>query len=258
MRRAAFWILAGIMTILVTVLAFLPASYLSARVETASNGRLTFLNTEGTLWRGSATLAALSHTKAAPAPLVPGKISWKLSPLALIGRVQLTLENPDVFIKPVHINGSWSEWQLTAAAMNLPADSLTGLGAPLNTLGLRGKIRLSWPSLKITRSTTGLEVDGITQLEMNDMESRLYPGKPLGSYQMHANSRGQQTLLSLETIKGPLRLHGAGEIVNGHFRFSGTAEADEGHAGELTNLLMLLGQPKNNTEGRTVIGLEFK
>ena len=257
MRRTALWILAGSATILMTVLAFYPASHLSSRLEAASNGRLTLLNAEGSIWRGAATLAAISPSKGPATPLLPGQISWKLSPLALLGRVQLTLENRDVLSQPVTLRGTWSAWQLTAGTMTLPADSLAALGAPLNTLGLRGQIRLSWPELQIARSASGADINGLMRLELNDMVSRLYPGKLLGSYQMRADLRGQQAALVLETTQGPLRLLGTGQIENGHFRFNGTAESDEGHAGELTNLLMLLGQPKN-LEGRTVIGLEFK
>jgi general secretion pathway protein N len=79
-------------------------------------------------------------------PLLPGRFSWKMSPLALVGMVDLQLENSEALAQPVTFKGSWSQWQLSPSALLLPAEGLSGLGAPLNTLAPSGTMRLSWTS----------------------------------------------------------------------------------------------------------------
>jgi general secretion pathway protein N len=56
----------------------------------------------------------------------------------------MQLENPQALAQPVTFTGSWSHWQVSPAAMLLPAEGLAGLGAPLNTLAPSGTMRLSW------------------------------------------------------------------------------------------------------------------
>lgn len=257
MRRIVIWLVAGILTVCCTLLAFYPASRLARPLENASNGRLTLLDAEGTIWRGSAALGAAPRANEPLASLLPGRFRWKLSPLALIGRLDLQLENPAVLAQPVMLTGGWREWQFSAGAMNLPADGLAALGAPFNTMGLRGQLHLSWQPLQLTRSGNQLGVNGLMQLEMDNLASRLYPRKSLGSYKMMIDMNKQDAKLVLETSRGPLLLSGAGHVENGHFQFSGKAESEVGHEVELANLLTLLGQPRHE-EGRTVIGLEFR
>ena len=256
MRRVVIWLLAGILTIGGTVLAFFPAAKLAQPLEAVTQGRLTLLDAAGTIWRGSAILAAAPRANEAAAALFPGRFSWKLSPLVLLGRVNLQLENPVVLAQPVALKGGLSEWRLDAGVLALPVDGLTALGAPFNTLDLRGKMRLSWQPLQLVRQGGAGGVNGLMQLEMDGMASRLYPLKSLGSYRMNADWRGQEALLTLETVQGPLLLSGEGRINNGHFRFSGKAEAEAGQDEALANLLNLLGR-RRNVNGKTVIGLEL-
>ena len=56
-------------------------------------------------------------------PLLPGRFSWKISPLALVGMVDLQLENPQALAQPVTFRGSWSQWQLSPSALLLTSPS---------------------------------------------------------------------------------------------------------------------------------------
>jgi general secretion pathway protein N len=93
---------------------------------------------------------------------------------------------------------------------------------------------------------------------MTDMSSRLSPIKPLGSYQLALDWRGQQAQLDLSSVKGPLLLSGKGSLQNGRLQFSGQAQAADGYEQSLGNLLNLLGQRRPTSDGKNIIALEFR
>src|SRR5205823_1587754 len=139
--------------------------------------------------------------------------------------------------QPVRLQGSWSQWQVSAGELLLPAEGLSGLGAPLNTLAPSGKIRLTWNLLDIARQGNAVAVSGRTVLSMTDMGSRMSPIKPLGSYEMAMDWRGQQADMTLRTLRGALQLSGSGALQNGRLHFSGQAGAADGYEDTLGNLL---------------------
>lgn len=257
MRRIVIWVLAGMLTVGVTLLVFYPAVKLAQPLETATGGRLTLLDAQGTIWQGSAVLGAVPGQNEPGAALLPGRFSWKLSPLVLFGRVDLLLENTAVLAQPLTLKGSWREQQLSPGGLTLPMDGFAGLGAPFNTLALNGRARFSWQALHLERAGGGMGVNGLMQLEVDDVASRLYLMKSLGAYRLNIDCRGQQALFELETVHGPLLLRGVGKIENGRFQFSGKAEAETGQEEALENLLNLLGR-RQKENGKTVIGLELK
>ena len=257
MKRLGLWLLAIVCSAGLTVLAFLPASWMGQLVEQQSGGRLTLGDAQGTLWHGSAFIGGAASKDGAVTPLLPGRFSWRLSPLLLLGSVELTLENPDALTQPVSLRGGWSSWQVSPAALQLPADGLAGLGAPLNTIAPSGRMKLSWSSLQLARSGQAVALQGRTTLEMQDMASRLTSVKPLGSYQLAFDWRGQSAALALSTQRGPLLLSGTGQFDHGRLQFSGQAEAAAGSEDALAGLLNLLGQRKPNSV-KNVIALEFR
>ena len=177
--------------------------------------------------------------------------------MLLLGRVDLELENPQALTQPVHVTGSWSEWQVSPSALRLPASGLAGLGAPLNTLAPSGMMQLSWTTLALARAGNAVSVNGRTLLSMQDMGSRMSPIAPLGSYELAFDWRGQQAQLNLRTVRGALLLSGTGALNHGRLQFSGQAEAGPGYEETLGNLLNLLGQ-RRLVGGKKIIALEFK
>lgn len=257
MRIIMLWLLAGCVSVAVTVLAYLPASWMGVLLEAQTAGRLTLGEAQGTLWGGSASVGAAPGPRDPVTPLLPGRFSWRLSPLLLLGQVRLQLENPAALTQPVSITGRWSQWQISAAELMLPAERLAGLGAPLNTLGPSGRMRLSWGLLQVVRQGQKVDLQGTLRLDIEDIGSRLSSIKPLGGYRLTMDWRGQSAQLALKTIKGPLLLNGGGALENGRLHFSGTAEAAPGQQEKLANLLNLLGQ-RRTVAGRDVIALEFR
>jgi general secretion pathway protein N len=258
MKRAVLWLAAIALAMTLTVLAFLPATWLGAIVESQTGGRLTLGDAQGTLWRGSAFLGGAAGANGAVTPLLPGRFEWRLSPMVLLGQVDMKLENGEALSQPVNLAGNWSQWQLSPAALLLPAERLAGLGAPLNTLAPSGAMTLSWTTLQLERlQPNGVAVNGRTLLSLNDMGSRMAPVKPLGSYELTMDWRGQQAQLSLRTVRGALLLSGTGALDKGRFQFSGQAQAADGYEETLGNLLNLLGQ-RRMVGGKKIIALEFK
>jgi general secretion pathway protein N len=257
MKRALLWLAAVALTVTATVLAFLPASWLGPLVEGQTGGRLTLGDAQGTLWRGSAFIGGAPGEGGAVTPLLPGRFAWRLSPLVLLGRVDLRLENALALSQPVNVRGSWSQWEVSPAALKLPADRLAGLGAPLNTLAPSGQMELSWTTLGLERMGQAVAVKGRTVLAMTDMGSRMAPIKPLGSYELAFDWHGQAANMSLNTVRGALVLDGKGALNQGRLQFSGTARAADGYEDTLGNLLNLLGQ-RRMVNGKNIIALEFK
>lgn len=251
------WLLAGIVAVAATVLAFLPATWMSAILERQTLGRVTLGDAQGSLWNGSAFLGGAPSGSDPVTPLLPGRFAWKLSPAVLIGQVDMDVENSSALSQPFRITGSWSQWQVSPSEIILPAERLSGLGAPLNTIQLSGRMRLSWGVLQIARQGNKIDLTGSMNLQMDDMASRLSPIKPLGAYQMVMDWRGQEATAVLKTTKGPMLLNGTGKLSNGRMQFSGTASAESGQEERLANLLNLLGQ-RRKEGNRDVIALEFR
>jgi len=257
MKRALLWGGLTVLAVAVTVLLFLPAAWLGPMVERQTGGRLTLGDAQGTLWRGSAFVGGAPGEGGSVTPLLPGRFSWRLSPLVLFGQVNMELANDKALAQPVRISGSWSQWQVSAGELLLPAEGLAGLGAPLNTLAPSGVIKLSWNLLDIARQGQVVAVQGRTVLSLTDMGSRMSPVKPLGSYDVAMDWRGQRADLALRTVRGALLLSGSGTLENGRLRFSGQASAAEGYEDTLGNLLNLLGQ-RRMVNGKNIIALEFR
>lgn len=257
MKRAVLWLAAIAAAVALTVLVFLPATWLGPIVESRTGGRLTLGDAQGTLWRGSAYIGGAASEGGAVTPLLPGRFAWTLSPMVLLGQVDMTLQNPQALTQPVSLTGSWSQWDVSPSALKLPAERLAGLGAPLNTLAPSGAMTLSWSALQLARAGNAVAVNGRTVLALNDMGSRMAPIKPLGSYEMTMDWRGQQAAMSLSTVRGALLLSGKGSLDSGRFQFSGQARAADGYEETLGNLLNLLGQ-RRMVDGKKTIALEFK
>lgn len=257
MRRVTIWFLAGLASAAITVLAFFPAAWIAAIAEKQTAGRLTLGDAQGTLWRGSAFIGGAASASDAVTPLLPGRFSWRLSPMVLLAGVDAELENAEALSQPVSVTGSWQQWRVSPASVLLPAERLAALGAPLNTVQPSGQMRLSWGQMQLARHDGEIGMTGSINLEMNDIASRMSPIKPLGSYNLALDWSGPRAAVTLTTVKGPMLLSGSGTFANGRLQFSGEAEAETGQEVRLANLLNLLGQ-RRRVGDRDVIALEFK
>ena len=257
MRRLVIWLLAGVASVALTVMIFFPATWITSIVERQTVGRLTLGDAHGTLWNGSAFIGGAASGSDPITPLLPGRFSWHLSPMVLLGSIDAQLVNTEALSQPISVTGNWRQWQVNPGAILLPAERLAALGAPLNTIQPSGQMRLSWDLLQLTWQNGQIGMNGTMKLEMNDIGSRLSPIKPLGSYELALDWRGTRASVTLKTNEGPMLLNGTGIFSNGRLQFSATAQAETGQEQRLANFLNLLGQ-RRQEGGKDVIALEFK
>lgn len=256
-RTALIWLGSGLLAILLTILFFLPASWFAVLLEQASQGRVVLGDVQGSFWRGSAFVGAAAGQASTVSPLFPGRFTWQISPALLVGRLHVTFENAQVLSAPLVLDGSLQHWQVNGGTLILPPERLEGLGAPLNTIGPSGQLRLNWNTLDFVRQDNQINVAGAMSLDLTDMASRLSSVRPLGSYQLLFDWRGQSADVKLNSVRGPMLLEGKGRFEHGRLSFSGVAYAAEGQEEKLANLLNLLGQRRRDGN-REVIALEFK
>lgn len=251
------WLCGAIPVVALVVLLFCPAAWLAPIVEEQTGGRITLGDAQGSIWRGSAFIGAAPSGLDPVTPLLPGRFDWRLSPTALIGVVDATLENPQALGVPVQVTGSWSQWQIGPSSLTLPAERLAALGAPLNTILPSGQMQLTWGVLQLAREGKRVDLTGSMQLDLTDVASRLSPIRPLGAYRVRMDWQGQKAQVQLSSLSGPMLLSGNGGIDSGRFHFSGRAQAATGQEERLANLLNLLGQRRR--DGATnYIALEFR
>lgn len=251
------WPVAAVLAVSVTLLVCAPAFLLGNWLESQTGGRLALGDVQGSLWHGSAFIGVASSSSGDLAPLLPGRFEWHLSPIVLVGQIDLDLENAGALMSPLHLTGNLHHLEVSPDSLRLPSERLSGLGAPLNTLRPAGEIVLSWNQLALELNDEFIEVQGTMKVKLTGMSSALSPVKPLGSYLMKWNWHGQAADLDLTTEQGPLLLSGSGTWRQNQLQFSGQAEAQDGQEDRLEQLLVLLGQRKLGVD-KTVIALEFK
>ncbi|WP_339936712.1 type II secretion system protein N [Undibacterium luofuense] len=256
-QRKLIWMSAALITFFLTIVVFLPAAWLSALLEKQTGGRLSLGDVQGSFWSGSAFVGVAADNNGPVTPVFPGRFSWKISPLLLLGQIEVNLSNPEALSKSVLMTGNVSTLFVSEAVLLLPTERLQGLGAPLNTIGPSGKLDMHWKNLSFVREGTQFNGQGQLLFTLSDMSSRLSPVRPLGSYEVRLDLQGTKMNLQLQTQQGPMMLSGTGGIQGGRLQFSGKAWAQDGAEAKLANLLNLLGQ-RRKEGAKDVIALEFK
>ena len=148
-------------------------------------------------------------------------------------------------LNPWHMNllPRWGGARLVLAdsLSQWPAQVLTGLGTPWNTVQAEGQLMLSTQGLVIEWAAARLQFAGRAQLDATQISSRLSTLKPMGSYRVTLLG-GATPSLQLETLEGSLQLSGSGQWIGAKLRFEGSASATPERLDALTNLLNIIGR----------------
>ena len=240
LRAALPWLLVGVLSSGVVLLARLPAAWIAPQFARATQGHVNLVDPEGSLWHGSATLMLAAGRDASGATLLPGRIVWRTAfwPL-FVARVRMEMLQTEAMPEAVTVEASPRGANVSAGAIAVPASLLAGLGAPFNTLDLGGNVRLEWSPWRMF----GTDAFGRLTVSLADMSSRVSLVKPLGSYQVVLQAQGAASTLDLSTSKGPLTLTGHGTFSRASVSFQGTASAAPDQRDNLAGLLNLLGRP---------------
>ena len=241
------WACAGAAAgLLAGALVFAPAHWLAqglANSPPTSQLALSLNNARGTLWDGSAQLMLGSSA-------LPGRLEWTLRPqwrasgpgLEVRWTAGCCLRQPWVW--DLVTDGRSAQLRTSdlpaTQPLRLPADLLSGLGAPWNTLQPQGQVEISTRQLGASVSAEGMVMNGSAQLDALGLSTSLSTLRPVGSYRL--GMQGAPVTLTVSTLEGALRLQGEGALQGGRLVFNGEASAAEGLEDALSNLLNIIGQ----------------
>ena len=229
--------------LLVTVLWQAPARWLTGAVQSASQGRVAFEQVRGTVWRGSGRVTLTGGAGSLDATTLPGRLSWQVRP-ALNGlAVDLDAECCTQTPWRLALQAGWSGARLVMAdsLSQWPAQWLSGLGTPWNTVQPEGQLQLSTQGLTLEWAQGRTVFTGRAQLDAQNISSRLSTLKPMGSYRLILQG-GDAPGFSLDTLEGSLLLSGQGQWVGTRLRFQGEARAAPDRLEALSNLLNIVGR----------------
>ena len=238
------WSLAGALVgVLLTTLLTAPAHWLTGAVAQLSQQRLVFGQVRGTLWQGSARLTLTGGVGSQDAATLPGRVTWRLRPglTALAAELQADCCLPQPW--QLRLQPTWGGAQLAVAdsQSQWPAQWLTGLGTPWNTVQPEGRLSLRTQGFTVAWASGRQTLGGQVQLDALAMSSRLSTLKPMGSYRVRLQG-GATPGFTLETLEGSLQLSGTGQWVGARLRFEGVATAAPDRQEALSNLLNILGR----------------
>ncbi len=239
------WALAGaVLGLVLATLVYAPARWMTEAVQRDGQGRVVFQDTRGTVWNGSAQLVLAGGAGSQDAATLPGRLAWQLRPSWTGLRVRLQadccMQQPwRLALQPrwtgarLALDDSLSQW---------PAQWLTGLGTPWNTVQAEGQLTLSTQGLTMEWTAGRLSLAGRAQLDASQISSRLSTVRPMGNYRITVLG-GATPTLQLETLEGSsLQLSGTGQWVGSKLRFDGTASATPDRLDAFSNLLNIIGR----------------
>jgi general secretion pathway protein N len=235
--------LGGLVGALGSLIGFAPAVWLASGIAYASNGQVLLAQPRGTVWHGSAQLVLTGGVQSKDATALPERVLWTLWP-SLQG---LRGEMLPVCCsrQPVQVLASprWGGGQVsvTALHLNLPAQLLTGLGTPWNTLNPQGQLAVVADAASIEWRQGHAQLEGNATIDLTNLSSPLSTLQPLGDYRVGLTG-GAVPTLELQTLQGALQLSGSGKWVDSRMQFTGEASAAPEREAALNNLLNIIGR----------------
>lgn len=238
------WAAAGVLLgCLLTLLYQAPAHWLTGPLQAALDERLVFVDTQGTVWNGSARLGLTGGAGSHDAATLPGRMNWKIRPSwsGLVAQLHADCCMQQAWRLSVQPNWGGASVALDDSLSQWPAQWLIGLGTPWNTVQAQGQLTLSTQALTLQWAAGRLLMGGRAQVDAAQMSSRLSTLKPMGSYRLVLLG-GATPTLTLATLEGSLQLSGSGRWVGSRLRFEGLASAVPERQEALSNLLNIIGR----------------
>jgi general secretion pathway protein N len=226
-----------------------PAAWLAPLVKHYSQGTVSFAQSWGTVWQGSALLTL--HRSEKESLRVPQALSWQLDLSEFYALRTQLLATSAALQAPVSFQLDGASLRVGGGQYSLPADSLITFGAPFNTLKPTGDIALRWSSFVLSPSQKTLPNSPFS-LTVNALRMGLTGDAVLGDYQLSATpsanvSSDKRWALSLNTsnpLQAALQLKGSGQFaLNGPIQFELESNASAAQASpQLQTLLNFLGR----------------
>ncbi len=220
-----------------------PALWFTEPLQQSLGGRVVFADARGTVWNGSARLLLAGGAGSRDAAALPGRLLWSVRPSSQGLSVDLLADCCMQQAWHLSVQPRWggAKLVLSDSLSQWPAQWLTGLGTPWNTVQAEGQLTLATQGLVVEWAAGRLLLAGRAQLDAAKISSRLSTLKPMGSYRITVLG-GATPSLALETLEGSLQLSGSGQWVGSRLRFQGTASAAPDRLEALSNLLNIIGR----------------
>ena len=232
----------------------LPAQWLARGLAEASKGQIQLQEAQGSVWKGSGKLVLTGGDGSRDALALPGRVLWTMGlglNAANLPSVNVSLQASccmpqpaQLHVAPLHTLNTW-QVQIDNHRSEWPAQWLSGLGAPWNTMQPEGSLVLETQQLMVQWTQQQTRIVGSLSLTANNLSSRLSTLKPMGTYQLSLASDPANAALpklNLITQSGSLLLSGQGQWQGSKFQFRGEASAVPEHAAALSNLLNIIGR----------------
>lgn len=210
-----------------------PVYAISGKIETASDGKVQILSSNGSVWAGQMQLGLSDGARVYS---IPEAVQWRLRFGQGGNWLAIAVEHPKL-VAPLHLGFNGAGITVDGGELRMPASWLGATGAPFNTIRPEGLLQLSWAAWQ---SGGGLQAT----LKWLDAQSALASIRPLGEYVITVTGNPDTRIdMTLTTNKGPLMLEGSGQWTNGQrFVFNGYASAQERSKEALTGLLSQMGR----------------
>lgn len=242
-----YWLIVAIGLVFVT-LWFLPAKWLGAYVERASECRVVITYASGNIWKGSAALgfaeqalgSAIRDDCQLPIAMTE-RFFWHTRCELQSVNCVITITYP-ALEKPLEILWHNSDLTIRANQVQLPANILEAFGNPWKTLRPRGQLVARWTDISLGNSAFG-----IIRIMINNMASPISAVTPLGSYEIQGTIGPMAGEWTLQTTNGPLLIKGNGQWGTAGIKFLGEANATPEATEALQGLLALLGRKEGGT-----------
>ena len=238
------WALAGaLLGLVLTTLINAPARWLTQALQQGAQGRVVFQDARGTVWHGSAQLVLAGGAGSTDAAALPGRLTWqlRLNGAGLLADLQADCCMQHAWRFSLLPRWGGAKLLMADSLSQWPAQWLTGLGTPWNTVQAEGQLILSTQALALDWTAGRMSVAGGAQLDATQLSSRLSTLKPMGSYRLTLLG-GATPRFTLATLEGSLQLSGTGQWVGAKLRFDGVASAAPEHLDALSNLLNIIGR----------------
>ena len=190
-------------------------------------------NVHGTVWNGTASVAARSYGPIA-------EVRWRFLPAQLVGaRLAFALDGAGSGLRARgevsrRVGGIEARGVMARADAAVLA-SLVPLAAAWSPQGV---VTIDAPVL----AWDGGTARGTARAEWRDASLAISDVRPLGSYRFDIAADGGPARIAVTTLEGPLRISGHGTFAPpGALAFSGEARAEGNSAAALEPLLNLLG-----------------
>ncbi|GAA5159831.1 type II secretion system protein N [Viridibacterium curvum] len=228
LKSAAFFVSCFLLFLLIRA----PASVWNSVLQAQSNQRLTLLDTEGSIWRGTARLAVRDPESGLRIPLTP--VSWSWRPVELI-RARIDWAFSVAGLPPFSLAAAPGGLNVTNLAIQLPVrEVLDQIPNTVARSGWRGDFALNMDRL---HCSWGMRCEGRTELFWRGAASDLFPNRNFGNYHLVVEARADITELKLETLNGDVRLSADGSIKpGGVLQLQGTVEGEPAFVGRLPDV----------------------